>query len=185
MIEEWKNIKGYEGLYQVSNLGRVKSLSRTIGYNHAVTGERFKRVAKERIIKGGNCRGYASINLNKNGVGKTHRLCRLVAIAFIDNPEKKPCVNHIDGNKRNDMVDNLEWCTYQENMVHAKENGLIKYYVGKDHSASIKVIDTKTNKIFDTINEAAIYIGISAGQLSRKLRGIYKNETTLKIWQGA
>ena len=110
--EIWKGIKGYEGLYQVSNMGRVKSLERTfldkIGR---------KRTVRERILKQCVDRdGYLKVNLyNCNGKEKTLRVHRLVCEAFHKNPKNKPCVNHIDENKSNNEASNLEWCTYEEN----------------------------------------------------------------------
>lgn len=100
MEEIWKDIKGYEGLYQVSNLGRVKSFFKRGKILNLLTGE-YKRVV-----------------LYKNKQGKTCYVHRLVAEAFIDNPLNLKQVNHIDENKYNNIVNNLEWCTHKENMNH-------------------------------------------------------------------
>jgi len=178
-MEIWKDIEGYEGVYKVSNLGRVKTMSRVVPYNHALTRERHTRTTKEAIRKIGNCKGYNTVNISKDGLCRTTRLCRVVATAFIPNPENKPCVNHIDSNKSNDCVSNLEWCTYKENMAHAKENGLVRYNLGSDNANSIKIKCTLTNKTFDTIKDAAKYIGVDGGHLSRMLRGVYTNKTAL------
>lgn len=106
MIEEWKNVKGYEGLYKISNLGRVKNK-----YN--------------KILNGHVTKGYVRIALSKNRKVKTTSIHRLVAEHFIDNSTNKPYVNHIDGDKQNNNVNNLEWCTQLENVHHAIKNGLL------------------------------------------------------------
>lgn len=116
--EIWKDIAGYEGLYQISNLGRVKSLPKIKGRAMTET-----RVLKNQI--GGT--GYWAIVLSKNGKKKQHRIHRLIATAFIKNNDNKPFINHIDGNKLNCSIENLEWCTARENTMHALENGLRKY----------------------------------------------------------
>ena len=108
--EIWKDINGYDGFYRISNLGRVKSA-------------RYNRYLKLFFNK----KGYARINLNKKGKLKTYRVHRLVAQAFIPNPNNKPQVNHKDGNKRNNCVDNLEWVTNEENYEHAIKNNLISH----------------------------------------------------------
>ena len=107
--EIWKPIEGYEGLYEVSNLGRVKSLKRL----HT----------KERILSQFlNHRGYARVNLWKENKSRKYSVHRLVAEAFIPNPDSKPQVNHIDENKTNNSVENLEWCTQLENHNHGTVN---------------------------------------------------------------
>jgi hypothetical protein len=105
MNEIWKDIEGYEGLYQVSNLGRIKSLSR-ITTSH----KRSVYQTKEMIMKYKKSRDYNSIGLSKYGNTKYYRVARMVASAFIPNPNNLPQVNHKDCNKRNDYASNLEWC---------------------------------------------------------------------------
>ena len=178
-MEIWKDIKCYEGLYQISSYGRVKSLSRKLRYIQSNNGKELFRISKERILNLKNVKGYNAITLCKNGINKQFRICRLVALNFIDNPQNKTQVNHIDCNKKNDNVNNLEWVTPSENMKHAYENNLTKVFYGSDNVGSKKVKCTKTNKTFDTIKEASIYINLNSSTLSRKLRNIYKNNTTL------
>lgn len=115
-MEIWKEIEGYESLYQVSTYGRIKSLSH-INY--------LGRLRQECIL--GNRlsdRGYHTAVLYNDGKPKSFRVHRLVAKAFIDNPFNKPHVNHLDGVKSNNFIDNLEWVTMSENQKHAFKNGL-------------------------------------------------------------
>lgn len=103
--EIWKDIKGYEGLYQVSNLGRVKSLERKMRCR------KCKKIIKTATITN---KGYYRLSLCKNGKTKFYHIHRLVAQAFIPNPDNKPTVDHIDRNKLNNNVSNLRWATYNE-----------------------------------------------------------------------
>jgi hypothetical protein len=110
MKEIWKNVNGYNGLYQVSNLGRVKSLL---------------KYGEEKILSSGlSSSGYYSVVLYKNKKRRTHNIHRLVIEAFISNPENKKAVNHKDGIKKNNHLSNLEWCTFSENTRHALNNNL-------------------------------------------------------------
>lgn len=116
MEEIWKDIEGYEGLYQVSNLGRVKSLDRL-----GATGYKLKgKMRKLWYIK----QGYQRVGLNKDSHKINYLVHRLVAQAFIPNKENKPFINHKNGIKDDNGVDNLEWCTDEENQSHAIKHGL-------------------------------------------------------------
>jgi hypothetical protein len=121
MKEIWKPVKGYEGLYEVSNLGRVKSLERPI-YRKC---GRLHYTQKELILstKRVGSHGYRYLNLC-NRVQKAYTVHRLMMEAFIPNPENKKDINHIDGNKLNNVLSNLEWATRSENMVHMYKTGL-------------------------------------------------------------
>lgn len=112
MEEIWKDIRGYEGIYQVSTRGRVKALPRTVTDS---LGRTTKRNARILSTPPSVQTGYPSINLTKDGVTKTHSVHRLVAEAFIPNPSGLPCVNHKDESRDNNNVENLEWCTYLYN----------------------------------------------------------------------
>lgn len=113
MKEIWKDVSGYEGLYQVSNLGRIKSSERHGNFN------------KNHILIGGkDTKGYRVVSLTKNGKGLTKKVHRLVAQAFILNPKNLPQINHIDGNKQNNTIKNLEWCDNAYNYKHSVQNKL-------------------------------------------------------------
>lgn len=116
--EYWKPVVGYEGLYEVSNWGRVKSLER---YRKGPNGS--IRICKGRILKLRTDKdGYLLVALCKNNIKKTFRVHRLVAEAFIPNPDNLPCVNHKDENKQNNVVSNLEWCSYEYNINYGTRN---------------------------------------------------------------
>ena len=121
MQEIWKEIEGYEGLYEVSNLGRVRSLDRE-QFQIGNGGSYFKRIYKGRILKFKiDYHGYYRVHLSVNGERKHYLVHRLVAEAFIPNPNNLPCVNHKDEDKTNNSVDNLEWCDVAYNNAY---NGL-------------------------------------------------------------
>ncbi len=119
MEEVWKDVCGYEGLYVVSNQGRVISLERPKPYRDGFRTQR-KREMRWHLVNG----GYAQMALTKNGERRQFLVHRLVAQAFIPNLLGRPQVNHIDGNKLNNCVENLEWCTAEENMLHSSNAGL-------------------------------------------------------------
>lgn len=161
MKETWKDIKGYEGLYQVSNFGNVKSL------DHNVINKGIKQLRKGKILKQNiNTWGYATVFLYKKGIGKRFAIHRLVAITFIKNNENKEEINHIDGNKLNNNILNLEWCTRRENMKHSFSIGLekppMKNKFGKlnTRSKSISQYDLNGNYIrtFESMGEASRYL---------------------------
>lgn len=144
-MEKWKTIDGYEGIYQVSNQGRVKSLSRKVP--HARHG--FVSV-KEKILKPDtNHDGYARVGLCKEGLNSTHKVHRLVATAFLQKKDDGNVVNHIDGNKSNNSVKNLEWVTQSENVLHSYQNGLQKPLRGELNGNS-KLTQELVNQIRST-----------------------------------
>ena len=158
MQEVWKDIKGFEGKYQISNLGRVKSLQRN---------GRPERILRLNLIK-----GYAYTTLSNGSRGKKKlKVHRLVAEAFIPNPHNKPEVNHIDGDKRNCKVENLEWVTHQENCKHAYETGL------RTDNVYVNQIDVNTGEViatFKSMKEASKITGVNYDSIAHCSRGDYK-----------
>jgi hypothetical protein len=118
--EPWKAVPGYEGLYDVSSKGRIRRVHPP-NYKHKET----LYVVLKPVI---NRMGYYRITLSKNNNRINYSIHRLVAMAFIENPSNKPFINHKDGNKVNNTVENLEWCTPGENNIHAFETGLNRYH---------------------------------------------------------
>lgn len=165
IMEIYKDIKNYKGLYQISNLGNIKSLNNS----------KFK---KEKILKKSlEKNGYETICLCKENKKKSYTVHRLVAISFISNTENKPQVNHINGIKTDNRVENLEWCTVSENTKHAYDNGFIDLYKSGKHIASkltnievsqIRVIGRNLKQ-----REIAEIFGVSRVIISNVLNNVY------------
>ena len=131
MEEVWKDIEGYEGRYQVSNCGRIRSfLTKGVRNNVEIYDENYHIMKPVH-----NIFGYCVVRLYKNDGGKAFAVHRLVARAFIPNPNNLPQVNHIDGNKQNNNSNNLEWVTAKENIAHSFSTGL--HMEGSDHPITI------------------------------------------------
>ena len=157
----WKDINGFEGKYQISEDGQVRSMDRIVqnkGRNMTVNG----RVLKPWI----DTWGYENVCLFKNGAGHSKKVHRLIAEAFIP-PYTGAQVNHIDGNKLNNSIENLEWCTGSENMHHAYHNGL--------HSGVTPVVLVEFGIRFPTIEEAAKFVDGKHSGIRRCLSG--RNKT--------
>lgn len=166
-MEIWKDIEGYENKYQVSNLGRIKSLKNRYGYR--------EKILNPPLTK----KGYKRITLTLNGKKKNYMIHRLVAQAFIPNPNNLPQVNHIDGNKTNNRVNNLEWCTNGENQIHAWKNGLNKgatgMFLGANNPRSKKVLCVTTGEEFGSIREVTRVYGIDRHDIVRCCNGSSKS----------
>lgn len=138
-MEIWKDIKNYKGLYQVSNIGRVKSLDHIRQNRDGLT-----CISKGKLLNPGkDNKGYMIVVLSKNGKTKTYRIHRLVAESFIDNPNNYKCVNHKDENKANNNIDNLEWCTYKYNNNY----GTKPQKISKGNSKKVNQYDKELNFI--------------------------------------
>jgi len=172
---KWRAIKGYEGLYEVSNTGLVRALSKRVDSG------KCHRTWKEHIKSYGvDAKGYLRVSLSKNGVNRTHKVHRLVAEAFIPNPDNLPQVNHIDGHKTHNTVSNLAWCNQNENMRHACITGL-KRNDGEFNSQSkltqadvdhIRAVYKPRDKEFSTVALAKKY-GVHRKTISRVVTGKY------------
>jgi len=158
----WKPVKGYEGKYIVSKNGTIKSL--------------FKRNLNNIIPQRLDRAGYLTVRLSKENYDNTQYVHRIISEAFIDNPNNKVEVNHINGIKTDNSIENLEWVTHAENMQHAYQTGLIS-----TASISKKVIDMCTGKEYKSIKEAAKVLNINSGTCRNYLNGNIKtNKTCLK-----
>ena len=169
--EEWRDIEGYEGLYQVSNLGNVRSITRSVTYpnggNRVFQGQELSKICAAT--------GYYQVGLSRNGKVKVTNIHRLVAVAFIPNPENKPHVNHIDANKKNNDCSNLEWVTRHENMQHAHSLGLCNEDLSAAREARKRKVRRSDGAVFNSIREAANALGAHSGNISLAASGKRRN----------
>lgn len=188
-VEFWKDVKGYESLYQISNLGNVKSLKRNTTY---------ERILKQRKNKD----GYFYVKLCKEGNITTKKIHRLVAENFIPNPENKYSVNHINGIKNDNRLENLEWATASEQANHAVELGLWKWTTesknklrntllerglnqkNNNHSkghkfGTVRVVQKDDNdniiKVWDSMSDVSRELGIPVPHIVRVCKGVRKH----------
>ena len=174
-MENWKDIKGYEGFYQVSNLGRVRSLERDV-YNSRGT---LIRHTEEKILAPAlNGIGYSFVNLHKNGKSKVILVHRLVAEAFIPNPENKPQVNHKNEIKTDNCVDNLEWCdaSYNINFGTRTERSIQnrRSYKLENNPRAKAVFCVELNKTFDCAIRVEEELGICGSSICNVCKGKQK-----------
>lgn len=180
-IEKWTDVIGYEGLYEISTFGKVRN----------------KRT--EKMLRFGSSGNYLSVMLYKNGQRERIAIHRMVAIAFIPNPQKLPCVNHKDENAHNNCVENLEWCMYKYNSNYGtaikrrvehtdwKSETLIASMIKNATHAKKPVLQTKNGNIinrFESIMEASRTTGIKHSSISKNLTGKSKTSGGY-IWKYA
>lgn len=160
--EEWKDVIGYEGIYQVSNLGRVRN--------------------KDKILKPSNTGKYRHLALCKSGTRKDVTIHRLVAEAFIPNPHNYPCINHIDENKENNVASNLEWCDYRHNLLHSTSAEELskrakEFMSGETNPNRTQVLCVETGKVYESIKDASEELGIDASQIVKVCKGKANRKT--------
>lgn len=167
--EVWKDIDGFTIQYQISSLGRVRRVTE-LGFV---------------FLKPNNCNRYTAIGLFKNGKQRQYKIHRLVALSFIPNPENKSQVNHINGDKLNNSISNLEWCTSKENIRHSWDNGLrfftdkqkklssemCKKRLGINSPCSKRIVSECGNYDFASQREACIFFKVSESHMSNMLNG--------------
>ena len=165
-FEQWKDVKGYEGVYQVSNLGRVRSLD-----HYVKTGHNGKRLSRGKVLKQDlTCNGYLFIKTSKKYKSKHLAVHRLVAKAFIENPKDLPDVNHKDETKHNNIATNLEWCNNSYNALY----GTCQQRLTKYKQKPVEMVDKQTKNVvgvFNSMKEASETLSICKEQISAVCRG--------------
>ena len=166
-MEIWKSIKNFEGYYEVSNFGRVRSVDRKVNADIKHNDKVIKhgKILKPNLKKD----GYLTVDLCKDSIKKTQRVHRLVAEAFIPKVDGKEIVNHINCNTSDNRVSNLEWCTNKENTQYASSLG--RMYCG--HRKKIKCIELDI--VFDSSYKAAEWLNETKFQNSKRIDNISKN----------
>jgi len=158
----WKAVPGYSGLYEINEQGEVRSLHK----------RNPNFILPQRIDRG----GYLTIRVSNKGKHTTAYTHRLIALCFVPNPEGKRFVNHINGIKTDNRIENLEWVTHSENMKHAFKTGLCK----PSEKTCRKVFDSCLNKVFNSVREAARYHNMNYSTCENMLTGKRKNRTCLQ-----
>ena len=158
MKEEWKQIEGFENLYMISNKGYVKSL---------ISNKILKNLCGST--------GYYHVSLYKDKKQTIKSIHRLLAIAFIPNPLSKPVINHIDSDRKNNRLDNLEWCTQKENLQHARDSGRLNH---DSQKKKVKSFNPRTNEvtIYDSVNSVKKF-GFTPGLVCYCAKNIIKSKT--------
>lgn len=158
-LEIWKPVSGYEGLYEVSNTGKIRSIERMTVVGRRGSGRELRQYLTPY--------GYLEVSLSNKGKVNHKRVHRLVADAFCEKLNGQDEVNHIDGDKQNNYASNLEWCTRRENTIHAYRNGL---QTTTRRGPVRRVVCLNDGHEFSTAGEAARYYGLNVGMVSSQCR---------------
>ena len=177
-VEVWKDIEGYEGLYQVSSLGRVRSIDRSIYVTNKYGGVHLQSFNGCILAIGHNNKGYCQVNLHKNKRVRRFLVSRLVAKAFIPNDANLPCVNHKDQNTDNNCANNLEWCTQQYNVTY--NNAHILRGVKFSRPIEQLTLDGKHVAYFASSMEAERIGGFHHSHIHDAINGVYKQHKGYK-----
>lgn len=185
--EIWKPIAGYEGLYEVSNLGRVKSIERYTEYKNCKSTHRIgiKSKVNGRVVKGLICCGYHYVGLAKEGVRKNYRVHRLVAMTFIPNPNNLPIINHKDENRLNNSVDNLEWCTQKYNANYGNARKKLSESLTKNRGVKVVQKNREGQVIaeYKSIIEASRATGIPDENINKVVHKKYDKQRNGKYYK--
>jgi hypothetical protein len=192
--EEWRDVVGWEGLYQVSNLGRIKGLPKVTSFG-CRTKSLSERILRPTISK----RGYYVVSLSHCGKTRTLTIHRIIADAFIPNPENKRAIDHIDTNRLNNNLSNLRWCTDRENSnnpitleknrCNCKKMWVNGVFDSRNNTHYRKVAqytrDGVLIKVWDSIKEASNQLGIDSSSISKVCLGVNPNRKTVGgyIWK--
>ena len=169
-MEIWKELEGYEGDYEVSNMGQVRSITKEFECfsrrgNHTHKRIRYGRVIKPRLQNN----GYCVVWLSRNGKVKACTVHRLIAKTFIENPKNLYCVNHKNGDKTDNRVDNLEWCTSGENLKHAYDK------LNRVHRKGKKIFCVELNRTFESIKDASEKLKVNQSAIGNVIAGRAKH----------
>lgn len=177
MIEIWAPVPGYEGLYSVSTLGAVRSEPRVVKSKNGVQ----KKLRGRKLVLRKNRTGYNMVFLSENGHPKIYQVHRLIAAAFIPNPENKPCINHKNGVRNDNRVDNIEWCTASENNRHSfkvlgRKHPMLGAFEDKNPNSKsvVQIFPNGRTKEYCCIVRASKETGINSKCISDACRGRQK-----------
>lgn len=177
--ELWKDVVGYEGYYQVSNSGRVRSVDRLVKGCYGSLQHRKSVILSAAI----NTAGYYSVVLTKNARGRMYRVHRLVAEAFLPNPKNLPVVNHKDEDKLNNSTENLEWCTYSYNTTYNKsmQKRITTRNLNNSHGCEKRVYQYNTNlqlvKVWKSLMEVSRELQLPWGNIAKCCNGVKYRHT--------